>query len=511
YAYSANSGRKILKGPFTRVEVVPANVPTPLNADGEVFLGQSADNMAAGIGSLTAVPSETNIGRAEVSANVVSDIGFRGDRYTISVVERDEPPADGVGEPETMLTYRVRRSDGSLAFDGLTEELPGSGTGADALRFDGLSLNVVVPEHGLRSIEVVSNKNGPFSEPVVGAPTWLGYPGPEARQTGIQQATTNATWLLVTGQSRLCRNADCSPYSEFLERTLLEMGGWEEVLPYDWEIRFTDRPSYGWEPWGLQAVVEVPFELWRTGIGTPDDASDDVRFIPVINDLDMNGAFNLVLTDHPASPDVDDPFTDWFYWHLPLDVSPGDHGYRDWLSAALAGDGTQRGPAVMGRHAFMNWDGAIGGITGGDLTAWMVEPGTTFRIQSQTGMYPGDAFSLSATHLLTPEEEIKARPPIGISPNPYKGSSEYEVSSLTEEVRFTNMPDQAVIRVFQVGGALVRTMHKNSPDRHFKWNLRTDENLPVASGMYLIHVESDEGDAVLKFGVIKKEPLLNTF
>ena len=36
-------------------------------------------------------------------------------------------------------------------------------------------------------------------------------------------------------------------------------------------------------------------------------------------------------------------------------------------------------------------------------------------------------------------------------------------------------------------------------------------SLPIASGMYLIHVESDEGDQIIKFGVIKKEPLLNTF
>lgn len=511
YAYGPNSGHKILKGPVTRVEVVPASVASNLNQAGEDFLRQSADNMAVGLGSLSAIAAETNIGRAVVSANVVSDVGFVGDRYSITAVSPPDSANEGL-ESQPSLSFVVRRSDGTTAFDGLAEPLSGSGLGIDVLRFDGLSLNVDAPKAGLSSIEVISNNAGPLSEPVGAAPTWLGYPGPPAQQNGRQQSTTQATWVLVTGQSRLCPDGDCGAYESFLERSILDFGGWDEVLPYDWEIRFTERQSYAWEPWTVEAAVEVPFELWRTGIGTPDDPSDDVRFIPVLNDLDMNGLFNLVLSDHPASPEADDPFTDWFYWHKPQDESPGDGGYLDWLAAALGGDGETYGSAVMGRHALMSWDGAIGGsIFGGDMTGWMVEPGTTFRIKSRTGIYPGDQFTLNASALLAPEEVALRRPPIGITPNPYKGSSEYEVSSLTEEVRFTNMPREAMIRVYQVGGALVRTMRKNSPEQYFRWNLRTDENLPIASGMYLIHIESDEGDETLKFGVVKKQPLLSTF
>lgn len=232
----------------------------------------------------------------------------------------------------------------------------------------------------------------------------------------------------------------------------------------------------------------------------------------MINDIDMNGRFSLVLSDHSASPGPDDPFTDWVYWHLPVDQSPGDKGYQDWLARAQTGDGSHRGEVTIGRMSLMNWNGTNGSpIAPNVVTAWMPEPGTTFRIKTNAAVEPGDTFSLSTGSLVldVPEEELVPR--IGITPNPYKTASLYEVSSQTDEVRFTNMPETATIRIFQVGGTLVRTLKKNNPDRHFTWDLRTSENLPIASGMYLIHVDTEEGEQVLKFGVIKKQALLNSY
>ncbi|RMF56034.1 MAG: T9SS C-terminal target domain-containing protein [Bacteroidetes bacterium] len=101
---------------------------------------------------------------------------------------------------------------------------------------------------------------------------------------------------------------------------------------------------------------------------------------------------------------------------------------------------------------------------------------------------------------------------IGITPNPYKGASAYEVNQLNDQVRFTNMPEQATIRVFSLNGTLIRVMRKNSPDAFFTWDLTTEEGLPIASGMYLIHVEvPGVGEKVIKFAAIKKRIQLNTF
>ena len=102
---------------------------------------------------------------------------------------------------------------------------------------------------------------------------------------------------------------------------------------------------------------------------------------------------------------------------------------------------------------------------------------------------------------------------IGIVPNPYSGHSSYEVSQLTDEVRFTNLPDVATIWIFTLNGTLIKTIEKQSVGvATISWNLATDHNLPIASGMYLIHVEvPNVGETTFKFAVVKKRIQLNVY
>ena len=75
------------------------------------------------------------------------------------------------------------------------------------------------------------------------------------------------------------------------------------------------------------------------------------------------------------------------------------------------------------------------------------------------------------------------------------------------------MPDVATIRVFTLNGTLIKTIKKNSPGvATISWNLVTEYNLPIASGLYLIHITVPEvGETVLKFAVIKKRVQLNVY
>jgi hypothetical protein len=92
---------------------------------------------------------------------------------------------------------------------------------------------------------------------------------------------------------------------------------------------------------------------------------------------------------------------------------------------------------------------------------------------------------------------------IGIVPNPYKGASDFEVTVLSDVVRFTNLPDQARIRVYTLGGTLIWDEMRGRDNN--EWNLTTSENLPLASGMYLVVVDVEGvGKKIIKFGVVKK-------
>ena len=169
------------------------------------------------------------------------------------------------------------------------------------------------------------------------------------------------------------------------------------------------------------------------------------------------------------------------------------------------------GDRTFSRQVLVNWNGG----EAPPYTADLPEPGTVFRYITYNPIVAGDNFTLSSAGLnpraMTQDESKEALASIGISPNPYKGASEYERSQLVPEVRFTNLPDKATIRIFTLSGALIKTFEKNSPDRTLAWNLTTDNNLPIASGVYLIHVETDLGTKVIKFGAALQKVNLNTF
>src|SRR5690606_31433210 len=102
----------------------------------------------------------------------------------------------------------------------------------------------------------------------------------------------------------------------------------------------------------------------------------------------------------------------------------------------------------------------------------------------------GDQFRFNTADLTlvtgddaTAQEALEA---IGIVPNPYFGRSLYETGTLDRRVRFTNLPPQVTIRIYTVAGSLIRELTKDGPSRSLDWNLETFNDLPVASGMYLI-------------------------
>jgi hypothetical protein len=175
------------------------------------------------------------------------------------------------------------------------------------------------------------------------------------------------------------------------------------------------------------------------------------------------------------------------------------------VKVVTAGDST-RYPVAFGTDSGVQHSYRIGGLTNYRTYTYGVQA-YAYNVNSTPQVLFGPVTRFEVVPAVLPSEgEVPLR--IGITPNPYVGASDYEVSSLTDEVRFTNMPEEATIRVFQLSGVLVRTLVKNSVEPFITWDLRTDNNLPIGSGLYVIHVEAEGGDQVIKFGVVKKQVVL---
>jgi hypothetical protein len=105
---------------------------------------------------------------------------------------------------------------------------------------------------------------------------------------------------------------------------------------------------------------------------------------------------------------------------------------------------------------------------------------------------------------------------VKVVPNPYIVNNEWQRSSLIRRMRFINLPGRCTIRIFNLAGELVKTLlHtqtvtptggtevKNNAGGDEWWDLLSENRQLIASGVYVFHIDSDVGEQVGKFAVIR--------
>lgn len=111
---------------------------------------------------------------------------------------------------------------------------------------------------------------------------------------------------------------------------------------------------------------------------------------------------------------------------------------------------------------------------------------------------------------------------VKVVPNPYYGFSDYEVDKFSNTIRITNLPAKATVTIYTLDGRFVRRYERDEVglvpvgserlvERSqalpiLEWDLKNFDNIPVSSGVYLIHVDAPGvGQTVLKwFGVARQ-------
>ncbi len=137
-----------------------------------------------------------------------------------------------------------------------------------------------------------------------------------------------------------------------------------------------------------------------------------------------------------------------------------------------------------------------------------VYPGTDVN-----NFYPSFEFSMDglATQYDVAEKHQTDLDEINIVPNPYYAYSFYENNALDTRVKITNLPKKSKIIIFDISGTKIREFSKDSPETTLEWDLKNFAGVPIAGGVYYIHVKSDQGERILKWFSIQRIPDLNTF
>ncbi len=125
---------------------------------------------------------------------------------------------------------------------------------------------------------------------------------------------------------------------------------------------------------------------------------------------------------------------------------------------------------------------------------------------------------------LTEAQIPQALAAINVVPNPYLAYSDYETSSFDNTVKITNLPGFCTVTIYSLDGRFIRQYERNevakpnSPPRNLppvavnqiepdlEWNLKNFAGIPIASGVYLIHVNAPGlGERVIKwFGISRQ-------
>ncbi|MFH1851361.1 MAG: T9SS type A sorting domain-containing protein [Candidatus Neomarinimicrobiota bacterium] len=427
---------------------------------------------------------------------------------------------------------------------------------------DGFQVAVNGPSNGIHGVWQVSNADGP----IAGIDTdvnenimWINF------LTAPDYPTEQAQggWFFFGHAGGVPNEMTTDAGTGFLDR-VFRGANFSYAIPYDFEMRFTTDAlanGMGYLRFGDgETIIHAPFELWNVGT-TPDDPSDDYRMIPAIyKDTGPDPMAWGFGGEAAHSGAANDPYSDWVYWGNPsTDMSPGQAGYDAFFANGIGGlvvndDFVE----VIARSLLMNWNGyasqvdsmALTSLSSPDTAAWTAadtalfeaagwfldasnslagvevdgdyayglilftpEVGTVYRLITNKPNTVADEFSFATSDIDGDVVAYKAGG-VNVWPNPYFGYNPEERTPVDHQVHFTHLPEAGgcTIRIFDLAGVPVRLIdHTDAGNQYEVWDLKNNYGIPVASGMYIVHVETDAGDQILKIAVVLPEQRLDVY
>jgi hypothetical protein len=127
---------------------------------------------------------------------------------------------------------------------------------------------------------------------------------------------------------------------------------------------------------------------------------------------------------------------------------------------------------------------------------------TDFNATGENGGRPMYSWSMDDLQTTIASRDVlaSALDLINVVPNPYYAFSEYERNRIDTRVKIVNLPDQCTVTIYNVSGKMIRQFKKDNPVTSIDWDLKNSIGVPIASGVYLIHVEVPGiGERIVKF------------
>jgi hypothetical protein len=144
----------------------------------------------------------------------------------------------------------------------------------------------------------------------------------------------------------------------------------------------------------------------------------------------------------------------------------------------------------------------------GESRAYNVDKEKDCVTDGDNPVYEFEFTGKEAEKLTTQEEYKGALANVNVVPNPYYAYSSYETSQFTNTIKITNLPERAVVTIYSIDGNFIRQYNRDERGRalsgvnrptsttqvypDLEWDMKNFKDIPVASGVYLIHISAPE-------------------
>ena len=270
--------------------------------------------------------------------------------------------------------------------------------------------------------------------------------------------------------------------------------------PYVAQTGPNDQKAFMYQSWSgdtYEGFFDIPFTAWDM-----TDPDNPRQLNVIVRDRDGNHQWDL---DYKSNADDslllpnDGDLRYNYVWILNSTYDPGGTMYDD---------GTA-GIDFMANGSDAMWVLWLGDRDNGGMLA---EEGNLTLIPYIINN-PSDTFQFTLTKpdsVLSGEEQL-AR--INVVPNPFYLFGPYDPAAGNYQLKFQHLPEQCTIRIFNLGGDLVRVIEKDDPDVSWtNWDVKTENGLPVASGIYLYVVDAPGfGVKVGKMAIFTEVEVLGTY
>jgi len=262
-------------------------------------------------------------------------------------------------------------------------------------------------------------------------------------------------------------------------------------------------------PSGYEGIYRVPFTAWDV-----TDAASPRQLNVAVRDRDGNhqwdiwnvakGADTLVL---PNKGDVTENYI--YILNTSYDTTHYGDGTGTTIDAMNGPDGEVVDAAWMlsiydrgiMTDTFVNktYSGMLAEQCTYQLTPWRINlPADTFRFVATSAGQTATGADLAA---------------INVVPNPYYLIGPYDPAPTNRNIYFQHLPTECTISIYNLAGDLVKQITRNDPTSSITaWDVMTENNLPVASGIYIWVVEAPGfGQRIGKMAVFMEAEVIKKY